>query len=182
MKPHQSPHLNAVSEGLVPFISSKIEGLLTHESRPCRISAGRRGRMFALDSLDWSIGLRYHNFDTRPDTEFKPTQFLKDTRVKLGETLAVGLYLTGTSARTWSHRRPRCTPRWRACSRASRTPSTPPWQGPGGQCVPRHRVPFNSRYQGSNGLADIACHVTGCHSTRDEGSKCPVDIAHHVIG
>ena len=61
--------LNSVSEGLVPFISSKIDGLLSHESRPCRISAGRRGRIFALDSSDWSNGLRYHNFDTRPDTE-----------------------------------------------------------------------------------------------------------------
>jgi hypothetical protein len=59
-----------VSEGLVPFISLKFDGLLTRESRPCRISAGRRGRIFALDSTDWSNGLRYHNFDTRTYSEF----------------------------------------------------------------------------------------------------------------
>jgi hypothetical protein len=25
-----------------------------------------------MDSSDWSNGTRYHNFDTRPDTELKP--------------------------------------------------------------------------------------------------------------
>jgi len=25
-----------------------------------------------MDGSDWSNGLRYHNIDTRPDTEFKP--------------------------------------------------------------------------------------------------------------
>jgi len=54
----------------VTLFFSKIEGLLTHESRPGRISAGRRGQIFDLDCSDWSNGLRYHNFDTRPDTEF----------------------------------------------------------------------------------------------------------------
>jgi hypothetical protein len=63
--------LNSVSGRLVSLISSKLEGLLTQESRPGRISAGRRGRIFDLDCSDWSNGLRHHNFDTRSDTEFK---------------------------------------------------------------------------------------------------------------
>jgi len=63
--------INSVSGRHVALISSKIEGLSTQESRPGRISAGRRGRIFDLDCSDWSNGLRYHSFDTRPDTEFK---------------------------------------------------------------------------------------------------------------
>jgi len=27
-----------------------------------------------MDSSDWSNGIRYHIFDTRPDTEFKPAR------------------------------------------------------------------------------------------------------------
>ena len=29
------------------------------------------GVIFEMDSSDWSNGIRYHIFDTRPDTEFK---------------------------------------------------------------------------------------------------------------
>ena len=28
-----------------------------------------------MDSSDWSIGIRYHTFDTTPDTEFKRRRF-----------------------------------------------------------------------------------------------------------
>ena len=64
-------NVNSVSGRHVSLISSEIEGLLTQESRPGQISAGRRCRIFDLDCSDWSNGLRYHNFDNRSDTEFK---------------------------------------------------------------------------------------------------------------
>jgi len=41
-----------------------------------------------MDSSDWSNGIRYHTFDTRPDTEFKPlcacshsSHYLEDAEV-----------------------------------------------------------------------------------------------------
>ena len=48
-----------------------IEGLFTQESRRGRSSGYLVGGIFALDGSDWSNALRYHNFDTKPDTEFK---------------------------------------------------------------------------------------------------------------
>jgi len=30
-----------------------------------------------MDSSDWSNGIQYHIFDTRPDTEFKPDHTLR---------------------------------------------------------------------------------------------------------
>jgi hypothetical protein len=49
----------------------EIEGLFTQGSRPGRTLAESVGGIFAMDSSDWSNGIRYHIFDTRPDTEFK---------------------------------------------------------------------------------------------------------------
>jgi len=71
-KPSQLPTLNSVSASLVTLISSKIEGLFTQESRPGRSAGYLVGGMFALDGFDWSNGIRYHIFDTKPDTELKP--------------------------------------------------------------------------------------------------------------
>ena len=83
---HSSPHwLKArdasacieLSVGVTCYADSlETEGLFTQESRPVRISAGRRVRMFDLECSDWSNGLRYHNFDTISDTEFKRPQAL----------------------------------------------------------------------------------------------------------
>ena len=75
--------LNSVSSGLVRFISLKMQDLLTQESRPGQISAGRRGRISDLDSSDWSNGLRYHNFNTSPDTEFNRVTQVSSARAAL---------------------------------------------------------------------------------------------------
>jgi len=59
--------LNSVSEGIVFFIPSKSGVYLLKNRKP----VGLVGGIFALDGSDWPNGLRYHNFDTKPDTEFK---------------------------------------------------------------------------------------------------------------
>jgi hypothetical protein len=55
-------YLNSAWASLETLISLIIEGLITQESRPGRISAGRLGRIFALDCSDWSNGLRHGGF------------------------------------------------------------------------------------------------------------------------
>jgi len=57
--------------GTSPFDLLEIEGLVTQGPRPGRSAGYLVGGIFALDGHDWSNGLRYHNFDTKPDTEFK---------------------------------------------------------------------------------------------------------------
>jgi len=49
----------------------EIEGLFTHGSRPGRTVGESVGGIFQVDISDWSNGIRYHIFDTRPDIEFK---------------------------------------------------------------------------------------------------------------
>ena len=49
----------------------EIDGPFTQGSRPGRISGESVGRIFDLDSCDWSNGLQYHIFDIRLDTEFE---------------------------------------------------------------------------------------------------------------
>ena len=49
----------------------EIEGLFTQGSRPDRTVGKSVGGMLETHSSDRSIGIRYHIFDTRPDTEFK---------------------------------------------------------------------------------------------------------------
>jgi len=49
----------------------EIEGLVTRGSRAGRSAGYLVGGIFALNGYDWSSGLRVHNFDTKPDTEFK---------------------------------------------------------------------------------------------------------------
>jgi len=51
----------------------EIEGLFTQGWRPGRTVDESVGGIFEMDSSDWSNGIRYHTFDTRPDTEFKPS-------------------------------------------------------------------------------------------------------------
>ena len=48
----------------------EIEGIFTHGSRPGRTVGESVGGIFQMDISDWSNGIRYHSFDTRPDTEF----------------------------------------------------------------------------------------------------------------
>ena len=48
-----------------------IEGLFGQGSRPVRTVGELVGGIRKMDSSDWSIGIRYHVFDARPDTEFK---------------------------------------------------------------------------------------------------------------
>ena len=52
-----------------------IEGLFTHGSRPGRTFGesvdGVHDGILEMDSSNWSNGIRYHIFCTRPDTEFK---------------------------------------------------------------------------------------------------------------
>jgi len=48
----------------------ETEGLFTQGWRPGRTVGESVGGIFEMDSSDWSNGIRYHTFDTRPDTEF----------------------------------------------------------------------------------------------------------------
>jgi len=48
----------------------EIEGTLTQGLRPGRTFRESVGGIFETDSYDRSNGLRYHTFDTTPDTEF----------------------------------------------------------------------------------------------------------------
>ena len=72
-------HLNVLTPGRVFKLSVgmtshaevlEIEGLFTQGSRPGRTFGESVGGMFEMDSSDWLNGIRYHIFDTRPDTEF----------------------------------------------------------------------------------------------------------------
>jgi hypothetical protein len=45
--------------------------LFTEGSRPGPTYGGSVGLIFRIDCSDWSNGIRYHIFVTRPDTEFK---------------------------------------------------------------------------------------------------------------
>ena len=49
----------------------ETEGLFTQGKRPGRTAGERVGGIFEMDRSDWSNGIRYHTFDTRPDAEFK---------------------------------------------------------------------------------------------------------------
>ena len=64
--------LNSVSVGRTsPSDLLETEGLVTQRSRVGQSAGYLVGGIFALnDGSDWSNGLRYQNFDTKPDTEF----------------------------------------------------------------------------------------------------------------
>jgi hypothetical protein len=49
----------------------EIEGLFTQAWRPGRTVGESVGGICEMDSSDWSNGIRYHTFDTRPVTEFQ---------------------------------------------------------------------------------------------------------------
>jgi hypothetical protein len=49
----------------------EIKGLFTEGSQPGLTVSESVGGISKMDSSDWSNGIRYHIFDTRPDTEFK---------------------------------------------------------------------------------------------------------------
>ena len=53
----------------------EIEGLFTQGWRPGWTVGESVGGIFEVESSDWSNGIRYHTFDTRPDTEFNPSAF-----------------------------------------------------------------------------------------------------------
>ena len=59
-----------------------IEGLFTQGWRPGRTLGESVGGISEIDSSDWSSGIRYHAFVTRPDTEFN-TVFEGDTCVSM---------------------------------------------------------------------------------------------------
>ena len=48
----------------------EIEGLFTQGWRPGRTVGESVGGILEMDSSDGLNGIRYHIFDTRPDTEF----------------------------------------------------------------------------------------------------------------
>jgi len=50
-----------------------IEGLFTPGSRTGRTVVESVVAILEMASSDWSNGIRYHVFDNRPDTEFKPS-------------------------------------------------------------------------------------------------------------
>jgi len=49
----------------------EIEGQFTEGLSSGRTLGESVGGVFELDSYDWSNGVRYHTFATRPDAEFK---------------------------------------------------------------------------------------------------------------
>jgi len=49
----------------------EIRGLFNEGSRPGRTFRESVGGILKIDRSDWSNGIRYQVFDTRPDTEFK---------------------------------------------------------------------------------------------------------------
>jgi len=52
----------------------EIDGLLTQGSRPGRTVGGSVGGFSGMDCSDWSNGIQYQIFDTRPDTEFNSSR------------------------------------------------------------------------------------------------------------
>ena len=60
----------SVRDTSIPYLL-EIEGLFTQGSRPGRTFGESVGGIFKMDSSDWSSRIRYHTFDTSPDTEFK---------------------------------------------------------------------------------------------------------------
>jgi len=91
-----------------PSYLLEIEGLFTRGSRPGRTVGESVGGILEMDSSDWSNGIRYHTFGTRPDTGFK----------KCGLNVCVG-DVTGNIWRSppVSARRPPMT----CCGRGPRT-------------------------------------------------------------
>ena len=41
------------------------------------------GGIFEMDNSDWSSRIRYHIFDTRPDTELPASRFAPESTLKL---------------------------------------------------------------------------------------------------
>jgi hypothetical protein len=66
-------HLKLSVGGTGPSDLLEIEGLLTQGLRPGRTDGQPVGGIFKTDSSDWSNGIRYHIFDTIPNTKFKPS-------------------------------------------------------------------------------------------------------------
>ena len=66
----KSPLKLSVGVSSHPYLL-EIEGLFTQGWLPGRTVGESVGGIFEMDSSDWSNGIRYHTFDTRPDTEFK---------------------------------------------------------------------------------------------------------------
>ena len=63
-----------------PSYLLETEGLFTQGSRPGRTVGESVGGILEMYSSDWSNGIRYHVFDTRPDTEFKPQSWEKNSQ------------------------------------------------------------------------------------------------------
>jgi hypothetical protein len=55
-------------------ISPRNRGLFTQGWRPGQTFGESVGGIFAMDSSDWSNGIRYHTFDTKSDTEFNTSK------------------------------------------------------------------------------------------------------------
>jgi len=68
-----------------------MEGLFDLGSRTGRTFGESVGGNFALVSSDWSNGVRYHNFDSRPDIEFKLTNPLPKENANEISTQVSGL-------------------------------------------------------------------------------------------
>ena len=67
----KSAHFKLSVGGTSPSYLLEIKGLFTQGSRPGRTVGESVGGIIEMYSSDWSNGIRYHIFDTRPDTEFK---------------------------------------------------------------------------------------------------------------
>jgi len=66
--------LNSVlTSSLSPLYLLETDGLFTQRSRTGRTVGGSVGAIFEMDCSEWqwSKGIQYQIFDTRPDTEFK---------------------------------------------------------------------------------------------------------------
>jgi len=72
LKNAEKPNLasNSVIKEPVRYIFSKRGDYLLEDRDQVGLSANRRW-IFQMASSDWSNGIRYHTFNSRPDTEFK---------------------------------------------------------------------------------------------------------------
>ena len=71
---YQINHVLKLSVGLTrQAYLLEIDGLLTQGWRPGRTVGGSVGGIYEMYCSDWSNGIQYQVFDTRPDTEFKST-------------------------------------------------------------------------------------------------------------
>ena len=117
--------LNSMSASRSDAYLLEIEGLFTQGWRPGRTVGESVGGIFEMDGSDWSNGIRYHTFDTRPDTEFKQSSE-PSTLVHICSERDSGL----CTRRFWAILGG-CVQCWAILAQVCSTQNTPSFQVPG---------------------------------------------------